>query len=223
MAVVAVCSSADYESLASLESFKLLLGTTTTEDDDLMTDILNRATGAVESYLGRPLRRQTYSEKVASYGTMFLQVSNTPVQSIARILKDDYLVGSTEYEIARADAGTIYRPYGWSWTAGTITDLVPHAMPGTERLSFVIEYEGGYVQSTSTSTGIGTPRSLEQATMEVGKAWYLGRNRNPLVQSKSVGDLKIEYGSGGRTATGQVEHKLPGPALALLNDFQRVV
>jgi hypothetical protein len=217
MAVVSVCSSAEFETLASLSQFKSVLSVTSTDNDDLMTDVLKNATGAIESYLGRTLRRQTYYEKVASYGSMFLQVSNTPVQSISRILKDDFLVSSTEYEIARAESGSIYRQYGWSWTAGTVTDLVPHALPGTERLSFAVEYKGGYVESTSTSTDLGMPPSIVQATIEVGKAWYSGRGRNPLVKMKKVGDYSIEYND----QMGKAE--LPKSALALLQDFQRVV
>lgn len=220
MALLSICSSTTFDSLASVESLKALLSVTSSANDGVMSDILKQATETVESYLGRPLRKATYFEKVASYGSMFLQVTNTPVQTISRILKDDFLVGSTEYELA--GAGTIYRRFGWAWTAGVVTDLVPHAMPGTERFSFSIEYVGGYVPSTSTSTEIGVPGPLEKAVLEIGKSWWLGRKLNPTVSAKQVGDLRITYGSGGPDAKGGVSG-LPPAVISLLNNYQRVV
>ena len=222
MAILTVCSSSTFDSLVSLTSLKTLLGTTTTDDDDLMTDILKRMTNAVEDYIGYPLRRQTYYEKIASYGSMVLQVKNTPVQSISRILKDDVLISSTEYELGLPESGHIYRPYGWSWTAGTVTDLVPHAMPGTERKNFSVEYIAGYVESTSTSTDEGMPLALQEAGLEISKAWYknVGKKiwdgRTQMVARKQVGDLEITY------EQKSVGGAFPDKATALLKSYQRL-
>lgn len=221
MSLLTVCSSSTYESLASLESLKSILEISTTGSDDLLISILGRATESVEKFLGRPLRKQTYYEKVASYGSMFLHVNNTPIQSVSRILLDDILISPTEYEIGDREEGAVYRQFGWAWSAGVVTDLVPHVVPGTERLSFAIEYVGGYVPSTSTSTMIGVPKTIEQATLEIAKSWYLGRKRDGAVASKRVGDLEIQYGS--VNSSKSISSGLPSIAEDLLKSFSRIV
>lgn len=230
MSICTVCSSSTYESLASMTSLKALLSTTTTDDDDLMTDILKRATIAAEDFVGRPLRKQTYSEQVAGFGTQFLQVSHLPVQSIAQILQEEAVVSTTEYLLTSPEEGAIYRRYGWAWTVGTATDLVPHPMPGAEQLAFAVDYTAGYVPTSSTSTELGVPSSLEQAVLEISKAWYLGRKSNPNISSRRVGDLAITYGHGGATNIGNQnsngrggQSALPSTAQALLIPYQRIL
>lgn len=79
--------------------------------------------------------------------------------------------------------------------------------------------------STTTATSTGTrmfvrtlPGDIEAATLEAIRAWYLGRARDPNVESRSVGDLSVSYRGGwGAVPVGA----LPYTAQALLAPWVR--
>jgi uncharacterized phiE125 gp8 family phage protein len=224
-AVITVCTSAEFESLATLTQLKSLLGITTTDNDDLMTNQLNRATASIETRVGRILRKQTYVEEVPSFGSMYLSVTHTPIQSITSILKDvvdgvEEEVDSTTYRVIQRDSGLIYRQYGWPWTAGQQTDLVATPLAGSENLVYSIEYVGGYEPSTSTSTGLAMPGDLVDATLQTARTWYLGRKNNAAIESKKVGDLSITYKT---QESGVNLGAIPEEALSLIEPYVRVL
>lgn len=61
------------------------------------------------------------------------------------------------------------------------------------------------------------PGDIEKATLETVKAWYVGRQRDPNVVSKSVGDLSITYAQ-----PQNLPSTLPFPAVALLGPWVRL-
>ena len=219
---ISVCSTASYGLLASVSMLKDALGVTSTDNDVLMDDVLDRATEAVEAHVGRVLRQQTYKEVVPAYGDLYLEVTQRPVQSITSILKDTDTVTSTDYAITSPLSGLIYNANGWSWSAGLITDLIDHVVPNSELNRFTVEYVAGYVQSTTTSTSIGVPRNIERAVLETAKAYYLGRKQNPNISEKSVGDLRIKY-AGSNQGDKVSEGGLPMSVEAMLRPYVSVV
>ena len=222
--ILTVCASSTYDQLASKERLKDVLGVTSTDDDDLMDDILDRATEAVERHVGRILRRQTYLEKAPAHGDLYLEVSQRPVTSIASILKDTDTVSSTSYELTSPMSGLVYRALGWSWTAGLITELIDHVVPGSELNRYTVEYTAGYVPSSATSTELGVPRDIERAVLETSKAWYLGRKMNPNILEKDVDGLRIKYARSGGGTQGRVsEGALPAQVEALLSPYVSVI
>lgn len=68
------------------------------------------------------------------------------------------------------------------------------------------------------------PESVEQATIEAVKAWWLARRRDRDVIQRSVGDLQVSYQRNVRaTATGDTEPEaLPVSALGLLRPWARI-
>ena len=222
MGLLTVCASSTFEQLCSKEKLKALLTVTTTDDDDLMDDILDRVTEAAEAYIGRHLRKRTYLEEIPGYGDLYLILSQRPVQSITSILKGDAEVTSTDYKLTNPKAGMVYSQYGWSWTAGLLTDLVQHVVPGSELQEFSVEYVAGYVPSSSTSTELGVPRDIEAAVLEGAKAWYLGRKQNLNVTEKAVGDLRIRYANDqvGGGAQGRREPALPSRVESMLDPYR---
>lgn len=220
--ILTVCASSTFEQLASKEKLKAVLSVTTTDDDDLMDDILDRVTVAAETFVGRCLRKQTYLESVAGHGDLYLLVSSRPVQSVTSILEGESLVTSTSYALVNPLGGMIYRTLGWKWTAGTLTELIDHVIPGSELNTFVVEYVGGYVPSTTTSTEIGVPRDIEGAVLEAAKSWYLGRKQSLTISEKTVGDLRIRYSQDSRNQGGGGEPALPSRVEAILSPYQSV-
>ena len=220
--ILTVCASSTFEQLASKEKLKAVLSVTTSNDDDLMDDILDRVTVAAETFVGRCLRKQTYLETVAGHGDLYLVVSSRPVQSITSILDGEAVVESTSYSLVNPLGGMIYRTLGWKWTAGTITELIEHVVPGSELNKFAIEYVGGYVPSSATSTQIGVPRDIEGAVIEAAKSWYLGRKQSLTISEKTVGDLRLRYSQDSRNQGGGGEPALPSRVEAILSPYQSV-
>lgn len=225
--IVTVCASSTFETLISFTKFKTaILGTTATStiDDDAMTNTLRNATDACETYVGRILRQQVMSERVPSFGGLVLDVEQTPVQTVTQILNDPdgggAVIGSTTYSIMNQKSGLIYRSLGWAWSAGIVTDLVGHVVPGSELRIFQVDYTGGFVESTAISTGLSMPHDIEQACLETAKSWWLGRLNNPSVVEKAVGDLRVKFS--GADARELQRSPIPTRAQGLLSPYQRV-
>jgi len=85
------------------------------------------------------------------------------------------------------------------------------------------------VESTSTSTEEGMPLVLEQAALEISKAWYHevgkkiwdGRQKVQTVSQKQVGDLGITYEP--ETKPVAAGFKFPDSATEVLKSYQRLV
>lgn len=223
MNIITVCSTATYDKFASVDQLKTLLGVTSTADDALMDELLVRASGAIETYVGYPLRKQTYLEQVPAYGTLYLQLDRVPIQSVTVVKQGNAALASTEYQVTDPLAGELYRESGWSWTAGMRTEMVQHVVPGSESKIWEVEYVAGYPPSSSTTTEIGMPTVVTQAALEIAKSWYLERKADPNVASKRVGDLAITYRTE-QPGGGAVDSlMLPATAQRLLSPLRRVV
>lgn len=222
-----VCTSSTESSLLSLTAYKAAVGTTTTADDDIMQSALNRATALIEGYVGYPLRRQVYSETLAGYGSLELQVTRTPLKSIESIYYGSELVDPTSYDIANEGAGLIYRELGWPWTAGIDWDLSPRVTPKSEAKTYTAVYEAGYCVSGSTAdgwltTGEAVPAELEAAAIATATFLYKGASRDPSVQSKKIGDLSITYQGGGSAFGGSSPSVgLPDSVKGMLSHLRR--
>ena len=223
-----VCTSSTESALLSLTAYKAAIGTTTTAEDDIMQSALDRATALIEGYVGYPLRRQVYHETVGGYGSLELQVSRTPLQSIESIKYDTETVDPTSYDIANQGAGIIYRALGWPWTAGIEYDLLPRVVPKSETKNYTVVYEAGFCMNGSTAsgwltTGEPVPPDIEAAVVAAATYLYKSAGRDLSISSKKIGDLSISY-TGGESAVapgGSVSYGLPTDAKGLLSHWRR--
>ncbi len=222
MLTVLTTSTAD--KLATLASLKANLGITTTSDDDQLTEHLAAASQAIIDELGYWPLRQRYSETVGGYGDLTLMLKRTPIRYVNRIMVGSQLVDPTTYTIDNAEAGVISRDQGWPWTAGIEWDLDAHVQPKSERKRFTVDYEAGWILSTETPDANGfltnsptgtVPPSIVQATLITARAFWLSKRRDPLIQSKSVGDLSITY------SKNPVKTGIPGDAMGLIERWKR--
>lgn len=235
MGLVTVLAPASVDSLTSVQALREVLGTTSTANETAQANTLKRATAWAESYVGRPLRLQTYSEVVAGYGDFYLLLTHRPIRRVVRVFSGTDTGTATEYTSTEysIDPGTgrLYRPAGYPWTVtrgrppsgGFALDPVEvQPIPFGEMQSFLVEYSAGYVgedgtTSTgdgSTSTGRTLPHDIEAAILAKAGEWVkFGAYGGPQVTNKSVGDLSIGYsspgsGSGGGAGMGMAESML---------------
>lgn len=206
--MIRVCTSSTETALLDLSVYKASAKITTTSDDTVIQYALDRATSLIEGYLGYPLKRQVYYETVPGYGSLELQVSRTPVQSIESIYYNDEQVASTSYDIGSAGAGLIFRELGWPWTAGVTYDLTAHVTPKSELRPYAVTYEAGYCVNGSTAdgwltTGEPVPGEIQAAIQHAASFLYLSAGRDPSITSQKIGDLSFSYMSGGSMTGGQ--------------------
>lgn len=150
---VTVSTIAPSVKLTTVTRVKSELGLTSTSDDALLSDIVDRASDAVESYCHRKFAREVVSETLPGYGGIHLQLARTPVVTVSSVTQNGSTIASTDYSIADSDKGWLYRRSGWGWTAQTYEGL--HStwswldqgfpMPGQEEPNFVAAYTAGYI------------------------------------------------------------------------------
>lgn len=225
--MIRVCTSSTETSLISLSDYKLSAGITTTDDDAAIQAALDNATSLVEGFLGYPLKRQVYEEKVVGYGSLELSLSRVPVLAVESIYASTELVDPDTYEIGNAESGTIFREDGWPWTVGLEYEMVPHVAPRSEQKSFTVVYEAGYSVNGSTesgwlSTGESVPGDIKAALLHTTTFFYKSAGRDPSIESKKIGDLSITYaGGGGLTGGGGQPSGIPDVAKGYISHRRR--
>lgn len=234
--MLTVCSSSTSDKLTTLMTLKDELGIVDTKDDENLTDLIRRASGWAESYVGYPVLAQVYQETVAGFGSRHLMLSRTPIISVFRLYDSTDTgaateVKSSEYRIEHPEAGFLSRDQGWAWNAAGagrgpagfgvgIQPADPDASFG-ERRQYLVDYAAGWIPPDgTTSTAYGTtstdrtlPRDFEDAVILRVKERFRTKDANPAVASKRVGDLQITYRS---------EAEGPSQAERLLAPYRRV-
>lgn len=228
MPLTVVVASTD-ASLATVAHVKEELGITTTSADDRIARLILQASAWADRVVGYPLAAQQYREAVAGYGTQRLMLSRTPLVSVSALFYGTDTgsaieVLTTEFSLDR-DAGFLVRPEGWDWTVPVAQDLELRPVPGQELTPWLTDYVAGFslvghdpssvLWSTvhgTTSTGRTLPYDIEDAVITKVTQVYRGLDN---VAMKQVGDLRIEYGTVGRSG------EPVDPALSLLKAWRR--
>lgn len=158
--MITVSTIAPKVRLTTVTRVKSELGITSTSDDSLIQDIVDRASAAVESYCHRTFARETVSETLPGFGGIHLQVTRTPLVTVSSITQNSSTVDDTGYSIADPGKGWIYRRDGWDWTAQIAEGL--HAswawmdqgfpLARTEEPQFTVAYTGGYLMPEENVT-----------------------------------------------------------------------
>jgi uncharacterized phiE125 gp8 family phage protein len=200
--------------LTTVLTVKESLGITHNKADSVIERLIKVATEKVEDYIGFILARQTYRELVIGTARTELLLTATPIQSITQILIDSGVI--TDYEIADADVGIIYRQQGWQRGVWIGWDAESYVLPGTGDRAITVDYIAGYLMPPLT--GRDLPAKYEEAAIIAISSWIRSTQRGGSdVKSKKVGDLAIEY----NVEPGSGSHGLPADARALLS--QRAV
>lgn len=121
-------------------------------DGAFLDSLICRASAAIKSYCHRPFGREVYSETLAGFGSIELQLARTPlVGSPSTVSLDTSVI--TDYSVQSAEQAVLYRQLGWGWTAqvyegltGTWTWLDRGTpLPRQEEPRYSVAYTAGYI------------------------------------------------------------------------------
>ncbi len=181
--MITIITPAATHDMTVLATVKTRLGITTTADDDLLASLITAYSGVAEDYTNRVFAEETVEEtfRFARFALRpsELWLERYPVTEIVSATDGDTTLTSDDYELD-GDKGKLLRLNGndipWFWTGPKV----------------VIRYTAGYALLDSLPFGI------EEAVIEMVKATYLARNRDPMLKSQQVIDVGTEqYWVGG--------------------------
>ena len=178
--------SVDKNSITNYVNLKNYLGITTDSEQELLEDIVNAASGIVETMTNRKFKYIKYTTGVEGYETiteihdgfedkLFLKMY--PVQAIASIYDDYDRVFATNTLIPSKD-------YGWDGENGIVYFPDYGKLMGGYR-GVQVKYTAGYLTST-------IPYDLEQVCLEIAGMIYKGRDTVGLA-SKSFSDGSVAF------------------------------
>jgi hypothetical protein len=147
---ITVTTAARSTRLTRVENVQSDLGITT--DTVLIERLIDEASAAIESYCHRPFAREAYTETLAGYGSNKLMLSRTPIVGTPSALLFDSNV-LTDFSVADANAGLLYRRGGFAWTAQTFPGLsagggfldLGSPLPRSEEPLYAVDYIAGYL------------------------------------------------------------------------------
>lgn len=165
--------------------------------DDVLNRIINRVSDQIQNYIGRELYyEEDIAESITGSPSTILQVKRTPMHSIASITYDGSTIDSSNYEIHSTNAGQIYRPSGWTWTAEVANSPSGDPLPGTERKLYVVTYTAGYITAKQETDGAGSrtlPWDIEDAATMLAVMRYRQIGKSLGVQEESLLSGRIRY------------------------------
>jgi hypothetical protein len=147
---VSVTTAARSVRLTTVANVQEDLGIST--DATLLGRLVDEASAAIVSYCHRSFAREVYSETAAGFGSIHLMLSRTPIVGTPTAVTYNSGV-LTDYSVADAAAGTLYRRAGWSWTTQAFPGLsaggswldVGTPLPGSEEPLYTVDYTAGYL------------------------------------------------------------------------------
>lgn len=143
--MLTILTPSSTELLTTLAAVKDALGipTGTTTYDAKILALLPDVSAAIVAYVGRPLARATYLERLASDGGIFLTLGRRPIVLVASVLfRND--TAYTDYTID-AEAGMLYRELGWIDTQGYGSRLDRFYLPNQDRPDWYVTYRAGWL------------------------------------------------------------------------------
>lgn len=178
--------------LTTVATVKTALGITGSDDDALIERLINAASNAIEQYCNRKFARSSVTEKVPGYGRTRLVVSRTPIDTgeTITVSYDGDEVDADDYEVENADAGFLYAPGGWLWTAPALPGAVYHPLPGHERKLYEVTYTGGYQLPKDSGSNTKLPEDIQQACIDLVN--YL-KNADPHVASEKLLSYSVSF------------------------------
>jgi len=153
------------EQLTTLADVKVYLGLTSTNDDPVITSLINAASAFADRYCGRKFLTALYNEVYDGPGCQHtrLWVRNTPITAISSLVVLGQAIPATSMP-----SGS-YPPQSGYLFSDDYVDLVGYWLSG-EPNAIAIGYTAGYTDLTSLP-------DLEQAVIELVSYKYRARSR----------------------------------------------
>lgn len=192
------------------------LGLSAGTDQDLLLDMIARASSVIARETRRTFGIETVTETLDGSGSRILGLSRMPIVEVIGVTEDGTAI--TDYSVEDADAGALYRANGWGRSGGlrmwgTEAYSSGYILPGYQDQRYSATYRAGY--ALPAESGANLPGAVEQACIETVKAWYFARDTDPAVSSVKVGQLSVSYFDKSPTSPSS----LPASALGLLRNY----
>lgn len=200
MAFLTVCSSSTGEALATTAELRLMMGTTSTENDAEQQAAINAASRWAEDVVGYPLTVQLYQELLPAFGMQELILSRIPVRTIEAIFdaSDSGSAGEilTSERRLDADAGIVQRNDAFPWSAPLEWNISPHPIAFQEMPEWRVDYSAGYAVAETTSTSIDAYTTQETLPPTIKRATLMkaAEMLDPMIGGiveQAVGDLRV--------------------------------
>ena len=188
--------------LTVLATVKAELGITGSADDAYLEAMICQASQMLATFCGRRtfgLERVRQTERLNTSPEVIILDRDLNV-GLVSVTEDGEALTAADYEL---DGSLLYRLDGAErvrWTAGTVVQIT---------------YDTGW-QLLTDEAGVGLPHDLERACLEVIKAGYYARGRDPMLRSESVEGI----GSSSYMDPRGGSHGLPPQASALAEPYR---
>jgi hypothetical protein len=227
---ITVIEAASNALLTTRETVKRELSITTTDEDEIISDLIVRASSAIARETRRVFGVETVTETMDGTGSRLLGLTRTPIVEVTEVTEDGTAI--TDWLIEDAEAGALYRPSGWGISGGlrmwgTEAFASGYILPGYRDQRYSVTYRAGYLLPSDVNPYIlpadpqNLPGAVEQACVETVKAAYFARDSDAAVGLVKVGNLSVSYRDQGQSAT--AVGSLPPSALGLLRNYYQGV
>lgn len=194
--MITVTTAANNTNLVDIAVVRDLLGIPGTDQDKALEGFVARASDVIARHCRRVFAKETIEETFRPDQCVAeLILSRYPVVSVTSISENGTALSADEYEVDK-DKGLITRLHGprpcyWSTWKTAVT------------------YDAGYELPAKA------PHALQQACLQLVKAYYLGADRDPMIRSESVTPMSSASYFGG-------SDYLPPDVVGLLGQFRNI-
>jgi hypothetical protein len=160
-----------------------------TMDDQLIfaESLIDQASAAVARECGTIFAQQAYREvQLGEYLTRYLFLRYGPMVAVSNVSAGATVM--TDYRLAGGSPPMLYRGNGWY-------------LPQWSEREWTVDYIAGYILPEQLNPPEPTgptlraqASDLERATLETIKVWFHERLMETRIQSRSLGDQRIDYG-----------------------------
>jgi hypothetical protein len=193
--MITVTTAATNLKLVDIDLARSTLGIDGTGEDAALQGYIDRASDVIARHCNRVFGLEIVSEQFRLDRLQEELILNRyPVVGDVTVVEDGTTLAGTAYEVDK--------PKGW------ITRLYNDRPCWWPLCKITVSYSAGYTLPASS------PQALQQACLQLVKAFYLGADRDPLIRSESVTPMSSASYFGG-------SEYLPPDVLGLLRPFRK--
>ncbi|MDX2104161.1 MAG: hypothetical protein EAZ99_16560 [Alphaproteobacteria bacterium] len=154
----------------------------------LLARLIREASATIERACQRRFGYQRATDRLVGDGGRILVLPRTPVHEIHAIHCDGVPV--LDWSVLDSRVGLLDRAAGWGWRAA----MSWWGDGPTSPAQFEIDATAGFRLPGCLERDL--PEDLERACLELAKAWWWARGRDPLATSESAGSLSHGLAAG---------------------------
>jgi hypothetical protein len=110
--------------LTTLEAVKQYVRVATTTDDDLIIQLINACSSAIENYCRRKFKGQTFTEDYDGTNHKYINLKNYPVSAVSTVSVDGTALNASGY-VCKKETGVLVRK-GGKWNEGDVNVTVTY-------------------------------------------------------------------------------------------------